>query len=203
MRPFAPAKGCGCSRQRRPAPIRRRGGGLRRAGGAANGSEGAGASESWWLPRAWPGGARVACDRRGRVSLLPPPSLRSDGEPSWGRGRPPAETSSRLEMVLLCPFGMSHVGRAMYQCKPTAPRSGFATNRRNRFLAAPCNTPPEVGSCGSSGESPWGLQNSTPRARIPGDPPPAFPPLPLPEALASTCLAYTLSSFQSRRTPSA
>ncbi len=37
--------------------------------------EGAGTSESWRLPRASPGGARAACDRRGRVSLLPPPSL--------------------------------------------------------------------------------------------------------------------------------
>ena len=62
---------------------------MRRAGGAANGSEGAGASESWRLPRAWPGGARAACDRMGRVALLPPPSLRSDGEPSWGRVRLP------------------------------------------------------------------------------------------------------------------
>ena len=70
-----PSKGCGCSRQRRPAPLRPRGEGLRRAGGAANGSEVARASEIWRLPRAWPGGARAACDRRDRVALLPPPSL--------------------------------------------------------------------------------------------------------------------------------
>ena len=71
-------------------------------------------ARSWRLPRAWPGGARAACDRRGRVSLLPPPSLhprsaRRRAVVGEGPPPPPAETSSRLEMVLLCPFGMSHV----------------------------------------------------------------------------------------------
>ena len=64
---------------------------MRRAGGAANGSEGAGASESWRLPRAWPGGARAACDRRGRVS-----------RPAWGRSfLPHQQGTSEPERFLL------------------------------------------------------------------------------------------------------
>ncbi len=60
---------------------------MRRTGGAANGSEGAGASESWRLPRAWPGGARAACDRRGRVS-----------RPSWGRVRLPHQQKRAADL---------------------------------------------------------------------------------------------------------
>ena len=61
---FAP-EAPGAYRAPRREPERPASKGLRRAGGAANGSEGAGASESWRLPRARPGGAREACDRRG------------------------------------------------------------------------------------------------------------------------------------------
>ncbi len=84
---------------------------MRRAGGAANGSEGAGASGKLAAPESLarrrtrsvrPEGPRVVVaaalaplERRAVVGEGPPP--------------PPAETSSRLEMVLLCPFGMSHV----------------------------------------------------------------------------------------------
>ena len=36
--------------------------------------------------------------RRGRVSLLPPPSLRSDGEPSWGRVRLPHQPKHTADL---------------------------------------------------------------------------------------------------------
>ncbi len=63
--------------------------------------------------------------RRGRVALLPPPSLRPRsarrravvGE---GPSPPLSETSHRLEMVLLCPFGMSHVWAREVYCPPCA-----------------------------------------------------------------------------------
>ena len=142
-----PAKGCGCSRQRRPAPIRRRGGGLRRADGAANGSEGAGARESWRLPRAWPGSARAACDRRGRVS-----------RPTWGRVRLPHQqkraaglrwSSSAHSECLMC-------GRARYQtCQGGIPcdcggrkwtklPSTSSKNARQPDFFPPLLTPPGV-----------------------------------------------------------
>ncbi len=91
-----------------------------RAGAAANGSKGAGASESWRLPRAWPGGARTACDAEGpRVvvaSALAPLGRRAvvgEGPPP-----PPAKTYCRLGVVLLWPFGMSHVWACeVYPCR--------------------------------------------------------------------------------------
>ena len=46
----------------------------------------------------------------GRVSLLPPPSLRSCGEPTWGRVRLPHQQKRAADLGggLCCPFGMSH-----------------------------------------------------------------------------------------------
>ena len=62
------------------------------------------------------------------ASALAPPSLHPrstlaplGGEPTWGEGPPPAETSSRLEMVLLCPFGMSHVWAREVFLSPRSP----------------------------------------------------------------------------------
>ena len=65
-----------------------------------------GFAASWWSRK------RLGGSRRQRELAAPESlarrrtrSVRPEGPPP-----PPAETSSRLEMVLLCPFGMSHVG---------------------------------------------------------------------------------------------
>ncbi len=100
-------------------------------------------ARSWRLPRAWPGGARAACDRRGRVSLLPPPSLRSDGEPSWGRVPLPHQqkraedlrwSSSAHSECLTC-------GRARYENLLLFPAAVFGTGNSNAHQVSKLLTP--------------------------------------------------------------
>ncbi len=56
-----------------------------------------GFAASWQLPRAWPGGARAACDRRASVSLLPPPrSARTASRRGGGSASPTSKEPQSL-----------------------------------------------------------------------------------------------------------